>query len=1661
MLALDPDVQNAVYNYFYDIFQATVQDAIDRGQLDTGVKTLPGDEFDVKESRVISKDPKTGAATFYYPVDVKVRTHRVSPADLDKRLIDHATENPAFMVGKKGEMALLIDAPPIVHASGSVEPAFYATRPNSGKWVKIGRNSIGYGTEEVSKKLEDELKQAQSDVRSAEGSLDWARTSGSRYGSGEYQAQMLADRQAKLEEARGALTEAQTAAGDPMAWAKSKWAEQFEAAPSHITDERHLIGGAVMRFWNPISDIVGRPDIFTTVDSKTGKRIVGVDIPKEGIRELLQRITGNASTVNAAQLVADVLRNGLTYTLEGGIQVRPGRVGREPVVQLIPPNADVGRTLRSLGVLYEKGVQPIHYLPSGERGPAEQRQSVVAGRVLEQFPVKPEAPGEPEESPAAAPATPTPTKAERDKKHDDDIIASYTGAPVKTTFAGMVPKPLPQPYLHTLREKPDLSLDSARKLVGGFYESYGGGIDEIMKVGGVDGAPWYTVRDTNTGDIRNHQTFIDPRAVTFKPGTQQPASDPERGALHLPNIGPKLSQFTQALNARFGPQQAPYANYTGMGAVVDPRTFVSKLRDKALKAETRWVRGGAQTAAAAPDVHTALLRAATAKSQVAVMIATAHPPMAKLLAKSGLRIADFYRWGQQDRLYGIKQRWNDFASQPATMNDDDLRQAMTDENFLGLLSKVEGKKNLADNQAEAAEAILEAGDMDTLRDFLETAFKDAAGQVTELMPPADWDRLEADPNVQAALKLYKDRIESPVAQDHAINEGVFSTALGKTQTYFPLVPMEEGTKPGYSAAYPYKKPRNIANKFATGLSEDYNADPAAMRERFVMGVRANTKANFIQSALDAGLMREMKPGMNRETFTWNGQDYKASRPYVVTDARTIIQGGKIIHVRPRIVIMPEWFHKEIAPVLEGAKWDTDDVNKISKALLTFTLSGPAEAAFHWANVTGALVANTPFLQNNAAGKILSLPLLKRFAAIGYTMAVDPTTDEAAADLIQMAKVGAIPSRYASETYSKQFAEQMGAKQRRFSLAPSLFGPHGFDIRARLLMWRLAKELNPGATPQDLNKFVNQLGNYVPQLQGEMERFWKNSGVATFYTAGTTMMRNGLNTLGGTSPTAGAGGLLGWKLLTGALGTLALWLAIHQAATGKWPWEDPRSKFLALPVGGANGLLSESVRRSAFGRAIWGNGPETGYIGLQFFNPLVARGARTLGIPAAYDTMLRSGTTGQAFERAQMQVFNSLAHPIEGPPLRAAFILGLGVEGQLADVRDRSGNIAPQFYSIIPKGTAPGLSTLGKKGLALLSLNNFYNNLGEATGMLANRNKGDLFWDTVTGMAAPGLFSASNPRAQQQILREQSIGERRSEIRRQAQEALPHFAAGGIVEHPTKAVVGEAGPEKIVDLKKDPAAMARSGEDIIRGSSNIPLSEEGKQQAEDLAQRFKAKGFHGEIHASDLLRARQTAAPISTATESPIVSEGSHLHPWHLGSIEGQPTKQVLGDMNRYILKKPNVAVPGRGPMSSHDGEAFNSFKRRLLNAVIPQTAELKADPDKQIMDVTHYRDLRLIEAWVRRNAPKSMEIDTPHMMGKGDAPGSVLRLFWSGPKLKLERVNMKSDAQLPGGIFFVRHGITLWNGESKGKTSTVVDKPTVMTLAKNGPQQVVPLNKSA
>jgi broad specificity phosphatase PhoE len=224
---------------------------------------------------------------------------------------------------------------------------------------------------------------------------------------------------------------------------------------------------------------------------------------------------------------------------------------------------------------------------------------------------------------------------------------------------------------------------------------------------------------------------------------------------------------------------------------------------------------------------------------------------------------------------------------------------------------------------------------------------------------------------------------------------------------------------------------------------------------------------------------------------------------------------------------------------------------------------------------------------------------------------------------------------------------------------------------------------------------------------------------------------------------------------------------------------------------------------------------------------------------------------------------------------------------------------------------------------------------------------------------------------------------------------------------------------------------QSGQDIIRGSSDIPLSGDGLQQAHDLGVKFAQKGGLDKLATSDLGRAQQTAKIISHYTHAPIVYNGDKLQPWHLGQHEGTPTSEALPEMERYMTTHPDEVPPGRGPESTQDGESFNSFKNRGLSAFKMLLAEHTADPSAKIGAVTHYRNIRLANAWVKEGGVGNDRINPDYMKGKAGPPGSVWRLAKGpGEEPSLKEISMDDPSPLGGGVYLIRHGLTAWNEEN-------------------------------
>lgn len=221
---------------------------------------------------------------------------------------------------------------------------------------------------------------------------------------------------------------------------------------------------------------------------------------------------------------------------------------------------------------------------------------------------------------------------------------------------------------------------------------------------------------------------------------------------------------------------------------------------------------------------------------------------------------------------------------------------------------------------------------------------------------------------------------------------------------------------------------------------------------------------------------------------------------------------------------------------------------------------------------------------------------------------------------------------------------------------------------------------------------------------------------------------------------------------------------------------------------------------------------------------------------------------------------------------------------------------------------------------------------------------------------------------------------------------------------------------------------------FRGSSEIPLTNDGVVAAHKLALQLAAKGGLDEIQASNLGRTVHTAKILSHYTHAPITYVGNGLHPWHLGELEGQEITPAKLDLQKHMVTTdPDMVVPGRGPLSTEDGESFNSFKSRTLSKLQELISQSTSQPDRKIGVVTHYRVKKLLDSWLRAGAKPEGDIDPIEMTSHTgqEQPGSIEKLRvdpYAGPQM--ESVDLNSPSQLGGGIYILRHEATKWNSPS-------------------------------
>jgi broad specificity phosphatase PhoE len=133
---------------------------------------------------------------------------------------------------------------------------------------------------------------------------------------------------------------------------------------------------------------------------------------------------------------------------------------------------------------------------------------------------------------------------------------------------------------------------------------------------------------------------------------------------------------------------------------------------------------------------------------------------------------------------------------------------------------------------------------------------------------------------------------------------------------------------------------------------------------------------------------------------------------------------------------------------------------------------------------------------------------------------------------------------------------------------------------------------------------------------------------------------------------------------------------------------------------------------------------------------------------------------------------------------------------------------------------------------------------------------------------------------------------------------------------------------------------------LRGWLDIPLDDQGLQEAADTAERLADHSVEA-IYSSDLRRARQTAEVLRRRTGAPRVATSKDLRPWNLGVFCGQRVYDILPFLN-LLNQHPDMVAPS--------GESFYKFYGRYSQR-LNELMNLAQRSSGSVVAVTHVRNV--------------------------------------------------------------------------------------------------------
>jgi hypothetical protein len=318
VLALEVGQQNALFDYFADLFDQTVRYAKANGTFDEGVTDIKALAIRIADSpRIVYTDEITGAQTTHYTLELDLPSKAVSFEDGDEV---RQRRGGAFMRHKKnGQFVLAIES------GRHTDPATGNSYRTFALWKPEAPHANYIHDDELNEKYK---------AVAPERARHW-------------------------------------------------WTEKHATVPAIETVETHIIGGAIIPLWQRFKTQEDTRLRVVRVTTEDGKRIVGIQIPRDGVGAVLRSLGDSRDLREPDEIFNAVLNEGEEVSLVSNLKVRRGLIHKEPAIELCGADPYKFAELRKLGLINEQiNWKQSFFVPSDEK-----RGIDVLDSLLQRYPV--------------------------------------------------------------------------------------------------------------------------------------------------------------------------------------------------------------------------------------------------------------------------------------------------------------------------------------------------------------------------------------------------------------------------------------------------------------------------------------------------------------------------------------------------------------------------------------------------------------------------------------------------------------------------------------------------------------------------------------------------------------------------------------------------------------------------------------------------------------------------------------------------------------------------------------------------------------------------------------------------------------------------------------------------------------------------------------------------------------------------------------------------------------------------------------------------------------------------------------------------------------------------------------------------------------------------